>query len=138
VRWFEARLGDVVRVRFACAEHGEPTLFTSDNLGDDVMTAAAAGSGAAMIADLGHAASTGGANGTTDIAIGQGVAVTDEHRAVLKLSHLIMKINCKFSELARIQKCPITSATCKDKTQPTQDVEASARASAAYAAGRTE
>jgi hypothetical protein len=33
-----------------------------------------------MIADLGHAASAGGPDGTTDISIGEGVTVTDKHR----------------------------------------------------------
>jgi len=60
--------------------HHEATLLADDDLVHDLITAAATSGGAAMIADLGDAAGARGSDRTTDISIGEGVAVTDKHR----------------------------------------------------------
>ena len=60
------------------------------------MAAAAAGRRAAVLANFSNAAGARGPDGTTNIAIGEGVAVANEHRSAWKLSYLIVKIKFNF------------------------------------------
>ena len=89
-----------------CVEHGQTSLLAGDDLGHYLVAAAAAGGCPAMIPDLSHVAGASGADGTTDISVGEGVAVTHEHLEFLKRSLLIVKINFNFIQLGRIHKCP--------------------------------
>ena len=86
-------------MRLGLAIHDEPPLLAGDDLVHDLVAAAAAGRGAAVVADLRHAASAGGPDSTTNVSIGEGVAVTDEHRRkFVKDSYVIVKI--KFNKRA--------------------------------------
>jgi hypothetical protein len=61
-------------------DHHQAAFFAGDDLVNHLITAAATGRGAAVVTDLRDAAGAGGSNRTTDISIGEGVAVTDKHR----------------------------------------------------------
>ena len=67
-------------VRLGLAEHHQAPLFAGDDFSDRFITATTASSCSAMVSDLSYAASASIPDGTADIAIGEGVAVADEHR----------------------------------------------------------
>ena len=92
-------------MRVSRVVHGEAALFAGHDLVHHLVAATATGGRAAMVANFCDAAGAAAADSTTDITIGEGVAVTDEHRSSTEDNLLIVKINFNFTQLARIKKC---------------------------------
>jgi hypothetical protein len=80
------RLGRAVRVLIGRV-HRQTPLLTRDDLGHQVVTAAATCGRATLLTDFGDATGTGGSDSTTDISVGEGVAVTHEHRVQKSLAY---------------------------------------------------
>jgi len=67
-------------MRLGLVDHDQTALFAGYDFVDHLVTAAATDGCSAMISDLSHAAGAGVPDGTTDVSIGEGVTMTDEHR----------------------------------------------------------